>query len=270
MTKPTDIVIACCKDEEDIISEFIEFNLDMGFDQICLIDNGSSDNTVSIIESYSRKFPVIYSIDPHPGHDKRLLQYFREFKKYANRWVFFLDIDEFIYFPSGAKIYLNEIRPEFNIIQFQIKDMFHDVIDHTYYEFPLMSIYQEKSFHDTVKEICLSSCEINKMFAGKHYIDAKNRCVYSPTDIFIQHYYFRSPSQVKKKLHNRILADAAFSEDDKLTFSAYPLHVCSSWIEETEKMLRDQYWNSFYLECSSEFEINNNIQKWFAEMKKNA
>src|SRR5689334_10017986 len=98
----TDIVIACCRDEADIIVPFIDFYLDQDFDYVCLIDNCSSDDTVARIKNHSQASRIPLHQDPRPGYDMRLLEYLKLFEHLATRWIFFLDVDEFLPIPGGV------------------------------------------------------------------------------------------------------------------------------------------------------------------------
>src|SRR5665213_3193436 len=88
-----DIVIACCRDEEDLIADFIDFYLDAGFDEICFVDNGSQDRTVERIFAHPRRDRLRLIVDTRLGYDGRLLEYYRHFAASADGWVFFIDVE---------------------------------------------------------------------------------------------------------------------------------------------------------------------------------
>lgn len=56
--------ISIVKNEEDVIESFLRYNLKI-MDQICIIDNGSTDGTVNIINALVNEgFPISLSINP--------------------------------------------------------------------------------------------------------------------------------------------------------------------------------------------------------------
>lgn len=56
--------ISIVKNEEDVIESFLRYNLKI-MDQICIIDNGSTDGTVNIINALVNEgFPISLIINP--------------------------------------------------------------------------------------------------------------------------------------------------------------------------------------------------------------
>jgi len=53
------VSISMVKNEEDIIESFVRYNLNI-FDEMILLDNGSSDNTLNILNSLKRENLPIY------------------------------------------------------------------------------------------------------------------------------------------------------------------------------------------------------------------
>src|ERR1700685_4618794 len=138
---PTDIVIACCRDEADIIGSFISFYVDQGFDAICLVDNGSRDDTVREIKRHPARDRIRLHCDPRVGYDGRLMEYNRLFSPLASRWIFFLDVDEFIVIPGGIKTYAEQLPLDCSILEMATFEMIPDTA--TVAPEPLLAVRRE-------------------------------------------------------------------------------------------------------------------------------
>jgi len=138
-----DIVIACCRDEADIITSFVDFYLDLGFDRVCLVDNGSRDATMELIEQHPRRDRISSISDDRPGYDKRLLDYYQRFANEDTRWVFFIDVDEFISLPGGIKEYARTLPDDVNVLQLTVYEMFPESLSPAG-QHPLMTTLRER------------------------------------------------------------------------------------------------------------------------------
>ena len=104
------ILIAIFKNESHILKEWVEHYFKEGVDLICLIDNGSTDNYIDILEPYIKSGKVILNIDNTKHQQAELYnKYYLDIAKKFN-WVLVADLDEFIYTRHNyntIKKYLN-------------------------------------------------------------------------------------------------------------------------------------------------------------------
>src|SRR4051794_29768047 len=111
-----DVVVCCCRDEEDLIETFIAFYLKMGFDAVFVVDNGSTDRTCDLVDEIARVDQRVFlRRDPRIGYERFLGEYYGWAGAVSQpRWIFFLDCDEFILFPGGVKQSLAKLDPAVN------------------------------------------------------------------------------------------------------------------------------------------------------------
>lgn len=236
--EPVDIVVACCRDEADIIVPFIDFYLDQGFDRVCLVDNGSRDDTVSLVMGHPRAGRVRLCQDPRPGYDIRLLEYSRMFESPDTRWVFFIDVDEFIPIPGGVKKLAAELPPEVTALEFPTAEMIPDEGRPA-----LLSTRREVPAGDEVKVVWKAGVA-TKVYCGKHTIEGERVVRWRDGRLRIRHFHTRSESQFRRKLENRLQTEAAISAiagvGDEL--SAFSRQERARWVEESEASLRADGW----------------------------
>jgi len=94
------------KNEASILKEWIEHYIKEGIDHFYLIDNGSTDNYLDKIKAYMHKITLIK--DPFRkktlGTQTELLnKHLLDLIKKETKWVFVIDIDEYIYSRNGYK-----------------------------------------------------------------------------------------------------------------------------------------------------------------------
>jgi len=244
--RSNDIVVCCCKDEEDIIDEFIEFYLAMGFDAVYIIDNGSQDTTVKKISSYVNKYPVHLLVDNRLGYEQYLQEYYHWATKESQlRWIFFIDCDEFIYFPKGSKQYFAQLDSNINCLRLSQKEVYPCLEHRCEFGFPLNSSRVAPNFDDTYKEVCIYNSNAN-IFAGKHRIDIPDKRSLNPSDIFIRHYAFRSRDQAQKKEENRLLSHAQYTKDVLNKILAFELDVFYRWNAYKKNFYKDQGWEIYF------------------------
>ena len=125
-----DMVMTCCRNEEDVIGPFVQYYLASGFDRVHVIDNGSTDGTVNAVKSLAVSgLSVEFTIDPRDGYERHLTEWFQEIgRSWTPRWLFFLDCDEFILFPGSAKTYLDSLAPEVNRLRLRQKEIYPAVV----------------------------------------------------------------------------------------------------------------------------------------------
>lgn len=94
---------ACCtvKNEASIIREWMAFHRAAGIEKLIIIDNGSTDETVEVINSFPDRDSVDLILAPERVSQVDL--YDRVLKEYKNsiEWCAFIDADEFLYPTVG-------------------------------------------------------------------------------------------------------------------------------------------------------------------------
>lgn len=119
------IVFCVVKDGENLVQAFVEHYLQLGFKHIFFLDNGSTDQTIDIIKSYSQT-TLLSSSEP-------FREYYVIFKNFLiqkfgrGQWCLVADIDEFLCFPLDKTLteilsYLNQ--NSYNTLCIQMLDMF--------------------------------------------------------------------------------------------------------------------------------------------------
>jgi hypothetical protein len=110
---------AIYRDESRYLPEWLEFHRLMGVARFFLYDNGSSDDHLEVLAPYVAEGLVVVHDWPVPyiGTDGRLgaqrLAFDRCMDEHGDdsRWIAFLDIDEFLFSPTGAPP--SQLLPEY-------------------------------------------------------------------------------------------------------------------------------------------------------------
>jgi glycosyl transferase family 92 len=104
-------ICAIFRDEAPYLREWIEFHKLVGAERFFLYDNESSDGSGEVLAPYVECGEVVlHDWPPHPGQLSAYNDCIRRHRS-DSRWVAFLDIDEFLFSPTGRP--LPEILPEF-------------------------------------------------------------------------------------------------------------------------------------------------------------
>jgi len=239
-----DIVIACCRDEADIITSFVDFYLDLGFDRVCLVDNGSRDATMELIEQHPRRDRISSISDDRPGYDKRLLDYYQRFANEDTRWVFFIDVDEFISLPGGIKEYARTLPDDVNVLKLTVYEMFPESLSPAG-QHPLMTTLRERDVQRDHKYVWKHG-NVTRICCGKHCIDIEPHVEHCDPAMHILHYPVRSRDQLITKMRNRLETDAAISASERTLLSAYPSETAEEWVAYSRRCLEEDGWA---LEC---------------------
>lgn len=236
---PVDIVIACCRDESDIIVPFIDFYLDQSFDWVCLMDNGSQDDTVTRVLDHARASHLRLCYDPRPGYDMRLLEYLQMFEPLASRWIFFVDLDEFVPIPGGVKSFAAQLPPEVTVLELPTAEMIPEEG-----RAPLLTTRRDMTIQNETKVVWKAGVA-TKIYCGKHAIDGDPIVRHRDDRLFIRHFHTRSESQFRRKLQNRIDTEAAIQRMSGLAdqLSAFPVEDRVAWLAESKEMLEPDGWD---------------------------
>lgn len=242
MTDPgaaNDIVLVCCRDESDIIGDFIDFYLAQGFDRICIVDNGSTDGTAEQIMAHPAAARVLLLRDPRPGYDMRLLEYYRMFADASTRWVFFVDADEFVVVPGGIKAYAAALPADVTVLRLptaEMRPLFGDAGDLS----PLAATHREASFQREDK-VVWKAVAVEKIYCGKHDVVLAPYVAHRDEQLYIRHYHTRSERQFRSKLRNRIQTEEAMgAQADALTL--FGSDARRAWIERSRALLQNGGW----------------------------
>ena len=99
------ILTLLCRNEADIIASTVEFHLRRGVDMILVTDNGSTDDTLPILEAFQRQGVLRLLHEPSHTHDQavwvsRMSRLAAQ--EYGADWVIPCDADEFWWPRSGS------------------------------------------------------------------------------------------------------------------------------------------------------------------------
>ncbi|MCF7223781.1 glycosyltransferase family 2 protein [Marilutibacter chinensis] len=100
------ILTLLCRNEADIVGSMLDFHLSRGVDLIIATDNGSSDGTDAVLETYERKGVLRLLRESSHTHDQavwvtRMARMAAE--EYGADWVINSDADEF-WWPTGGNL----------------------------------------------------------------------------------------------------------------------------------------------------------------------
>lgn len=106
-------MISIFKNEAHILEEWINHYINEGVDIFYLIDNGSNDNYMDILDKYIKNNIVVLNVDSTRHQQTNLInKYYLEDAKKCD-WVISVDLDEFVYARNGFKTikdYLNSLN----------------------------------------------------------------------------------------------------------------------------------------------------------------
>ena len=96
-------ITAIVKNEARYIAEWLCFYKLQGVDKFFIYDNGSTDNLKEVLQKYW-DFNITY--EPWPGECLQLAAYNHSIKNNIGKvdWMAFLDIDEFLFSPTGETV----------------------------------------------------------------------------------------------------------------------------------------------------------------------
>lgn len=241
-----DAVLTCCRDEEDVIAAFVLFYLDLGFDAVHVVDNGSVDRSADIVgELIAAGLPVTLQRDGRLGYERHLTEWFHAAGRRLNpRWLFFLDCDEFILLPRSARDWLDALPPEVNRLTVRQREIYPAPKGSESSHF-LLSRRSEPRFNDTTKDVVRYHPDA-RVYGGKHRIDISDARALCPTDVFIRHYKYRGVVQARRKEQNRVAAKRVYSDADLARISATGIRSARDWIEHCERAAADEAWRDSF------------------------
>ena len=106
--------IACVFNESRYLEEWIEYHKCVGVDKFYIFDNGSTDNTRELLQTYIDSGIVEYEY--FPGKGKQLDMYYAGLKKARKKCKYagFIDLDEFVVPTDGTKSLVDVLDERFS------------------------------------------------------------------------------------------------------------------------------------------------------------
>ena len=99
------ILVTIFKNEQHIITEWIDHYLNMGVDKIFMIDNGSTDDYRDKVAAYIERGQIEIVVDTTKWAQNKLYNKYYLKQCHCANWVLVADLDEFVYARKGyAKI----------------------------------------------------------------------------------------------------------------------------------------------------------------------
>ena len=212
-------VLGIMKNEAMNLDEWVQHYLSMGAGKIFLIDNGSTDDTVSKAKNWVDKGVVELVQYPQPNRQKEhYWSAFKEFKIAQKcKWLILADLDEFWFCPTQETIAekLSEFRA-FDVIYGNWRMFGSSGLD----KHPA-SIRQaftmrapELRFHTERKYICRSSVVSSAQSLGVHSVNgARSERTISENEAFhLNHYPIQSLEYFQKVKMKRGNASSTFQK----------------------------------------------------------
>ncbi|MBO9702733.1 MAG: glycosyltransferase family 2 protein [Sporocytophaga sp.] len=130
------IIVCLLKDGEEHLSSFLKHYRELGIIHFIFIDNGSEDNTLSIL-THEIDVTIYQTVLPHKYFEIEIRRYIVE-KHCKGRWCMVVDIDELFDFPLSDKYSFNDFiqynrTNGFNAVAAYMLDMF-STEDHMTYD----------------------------------------------------------------------------------------------------------------------------------------
>jgi hypothetical protein len=109
--KPYLSIFSLYRNEAYYLREWIEFHRLVGVERFYLYDNLSEDEHLEVLGPYVEDGTVSYRHWPLYPAQMPAFAYFLERHRHDSTWVAFIDIDEFLFSPTGRKI--SDVLAEF-------------------------------------------------------------------------------------------------------------------------------------------------------------
>jgi hypothetical protein len=123
------IVLSIIRNGETYVQSFIDHHFHLGVKHIVLLDNGSTDRTISIARAYPN-VTILQCLRSYRNYEKLMKEYLlRRFSK--GRWNVFVDIDELFDYPFSKKLSIQGLIRYLNLHSYtavvcQMLDLFSD------------------------------------------------------------------------------------------------------------------------------------------------
>jgi hypothetical protein len=266
--KPVDpnfelFIVALFQNEADILTHWIDFHIEQGFDKIFLINNYSTDDSLEVIKNhrYAANIVVVDSVFRKMNGFKQAIEYnnvnrlIRESNKYS--FVAFIDIDEFIFCTNGLSLKSNLKELMYQKLGAVLVNWFmfgtsglklHNTDEPIY----LQNIYRATDSHNAhfVYKSIVYMPNLFAFFGGPHKPKIKGKALFTFSDgklfdtnvnyfcknpIRINHYWYRSEdyyNNVKKGRRKDFVGEIRLAD-----FENRHKQLCNSIKDETIKMV---------------------------------
>ena len=107
MAERGEVYLAACmtyKNHARYLREWIEFHMLMGVERFYLYDNGSDDDHLEVLEPYLAEDIVTVEHWPIPAGQFLAFEHCLGKRRGDARWIAFIDIDEFLFSPTGEPL----------------------------------------------------------------------------------------------------------------------------------------------------------------------
>jgi hypothetical protein len=105
---PDAAYLAACAiylNEAPYLHEWIEFHRLVGVERFFLYDNGSTDGHLEVLSPYiERGIVSLHAWEPAPPDQREVYDHCLRSHRADARWIAFLDIDEFLFSPTGKSV----------------------------------------------------------------------------------------------------------------------------------------------------------------------
>ena len=210
--QPKLIMTLLVKNEEDMIARNLEFHKKMGVDSFIVTDNGSSDNTMTILKEYQQKGWILTIIEEKSSGYQQKVWVDRMIclakNKYKADWIINADADEFWYAHSGslknelACTRANVLRcpwrnmyPEEEKPYWQWNQMVCPVANFEKYDLSPYAIYGKQN-----KKVIHRALGYLQISMGNHKVTMFPRHTLWSKDIVIYHFTIRGRQQFIHKM----------------------------------------------------------------------
>jgi hypothetical protein len=200
------------KNEAMNLKEYIEHYLWQGVDHFYLIDNGSTDDYMSVIKPYMSKITLFKR--PEKWQQVKITNEIFQTVKHESEWFMIIDLDEFCYESTGKsniKNYLKSLDPE--VTQVYLRMLMFGSRDE--YEHPesirKAFVWREKDLFSSDIGKAIVKSNALKSF-GIHNFETSGKTIIETDKLHFNHYRLQSKEYFDKVKKTRGAADLQSSE----------------------------------------------------------